>query len=88
MSHLLRIDSWADQIFAIEVGDLPGAPDDQPLYSADGSANWLDPSAVRGTCFGCTCGKMDTDEKHTTRILRKYPVFILRFMELIGIEYI
>ncbi|CAL1137728.1 unnamed protein product [Cladocopium goreaui] len=31
------------------VGDLPGAPDDQPLYSADGSANWLDPSAVRGT---------------------------------------
>ncbi|CAK9047209.1 unnamed protein product [Durusdinium trenchii] len=31
------------------VGDLPGAPDDQPLYSADGSASWLDPSAVRGT---------------------------------------
>ncbi len=37
-----------------EVGDLPGAPDDQPLYSADGSASWLDPSAVRGTFFGCT----------------------------------
>ena len=41
---------WSNRI---EVGDLPGAPDDQPLYSADGSANWLDPSAVRGTCFGC-----------------------------------
>ena len=37
-----------------EVGDLPGAPDDQPLYSADGSASWLDPSAVRGTFFGRT----------------------------------
>ena len=36
-----------------KVGDLPGAPDDQPLYSADGSANWLDPSAVRGTSFAC-----------------------------------
>lgn len=30
-------------------GDLPGAPDDRALYSADGSAMWLEPSAVRGT---------------------------------------
>eukprot|EP00419_Tripos_fusus_P085312 CAMPEP_0172866380 /NCGR_PEP_ID=MMETSP1075-20121228/81952_1 /TAXON_ID=2916 /ORGANISM="Ceratium fusus, Strain PA161109" /LENGTH=236 /DNA_ID=CAMNT_0013715541 /DNA_START=97 /DNA_END=804 /DNA_ORIENTATION=- len=30
-------------------GDLPGAPSDQPLYSPDGSAAWLDLQAVRGT---------------------------------------
>mmetsp|Transcript_92972 Transcript_92972/g.207692 ORF Transcript_92972/g.207692 Transcript_92972/m.207692 type:complete len:250 (-) Transcript_92972:123-872(-) len=30
------------------VGDMPGAPDDRPLYSADGSATWLDMRLVRG----------------------------------------
>jgi len=30
-------------------GDLPGAPSDQPLYSPDGSAAWLDLQSVRGT---------------------------------------
>jgi len=30
-------------------GDLPGAPSDQPLYSPDGSATWLDLQSVRGT---------------------------------------
>ncbi|CAE8704469.1 unnamed protein product, partial [Polarella glacialis] len=29
-------------------GDLPGAAEDRPLYSADGSADWLDGKEVRG----------------------------------------
>lgn len=30
-------------------GDLPDAPADQPLYSADGCSEWLDATLVRGT---------------------------------------
>lgn len=35
--------------FVQTTGDLPGAPEDRPLYSADGSAAWLEPQRVRGT---------------------------------------
>lgn len=31
------------------VGDLAGAPSDKPLYSADGSADWLEAQAIKGT---------------------------------------
>lgn len=31
------------------IGDLPGAPDDRPLYSESGAATWLDLRKVRGT---------------------------------------
>jgi len=30
-------------------GDIPGAPDDKPLYSSDGCLSWLSPPHVRGT---------------------------------------
>ncbi|CAE7776508.1 cdo1 [Symbiodinium pilosum] len=43
------IDETAASARLQTVGDLSGAPSDRPLYSADGSADWLEAKAVKGT---------------------------------------
>jgi len=37
------------------VGDLSGSPDDTPLYSTDGSAEWLETRSVRGSLAAGPC---------------------------------
>uniref|UniRef100_A0A7S2N9G7 Uncharacterized protein n=1 Tax=Zooxanthella nutricula TaxID=1333877 RepID=A0A7S2N9G7_9DINO len=47
-SYVRRVSSVSINGAVQTVGDLPGTPEDRHLYSADGSARWLDDHSVRG----------------------------------------